>query len=309
MGTYANTSIYHQKGIHSYFLSQKGKKGGHLFNDTADRRFFVTLIELASVKQKSAILSYVLLKNQYAILFQVPPSELSHFIHHINSGYANYYNRHHRHMHAVFGKRFKCFLLGNESSLLEASIYLHLLPNLNKEAKSLLRYEWSSLPGYIEMDKQTDWIDYTRILNLVTRKGDNAPSAYRKELIGRMRSKKKNLWTPQNAAEVNPQQKSHPANTDFDLAVQIKNTVSKEKRFSSLATRNAAIYHIKKFTDLNNGEISRLFAPLKKSSISQMSRRYRNFYETEPSMRKAADRLEIKIKELVHKEAETGISD
>ena len=309
MGTYSNTSIYHQEAIHSYFLSQKGKKDGHLFNDTADRSNFVALIEQAGIKQKTAILSYVLLKNQYAILFQVHPLEQSHFIHHINSGYANYYNRHHRHTHGVFGERFKCYLIGNESSFLEASIYLHLLPNLKKEAKSLLRYEWSSLPGYIEMDKQTDWIDYDRILNLVTRKDGNAPAAYRKELISRMRGKKTNLWTPQNAAEVHPPQKSLPEQKDFILAVQIKTTVSKETRFSSLATRNAAIYHIKKFTDLNNGEISRLFAPLKKSSISQMSRRYRNFYETEPSMRKAADQLEIKIKELVHKEAETGISD
>jgi len=312
MGTYSVPSNNHQRSISSFYLSQGGKEGGLLFNDAGDRIYFITLLKQAALKYKNTTLAYSLLNNQYDLLLRIPKPNLSHFMHLINSGYANYYNRHHQRQQRVFGEHFKSFLI-EEKLLAEASLYLHLLPNLKKETKSLLRFRWSSLSGYIEKEKQEAGIDYGPILSQFEKRDADAPAAYKAELICRLQSKKKPLWTPLNAEKVPRDKKtsesmSLPAHNDFNLAIQIKNAVSKEKRIPPLAARNAAIFFIKKYIDLNNGQISRLFSPLKKSSISQMSQRYRNLYETEPSMREAADQLEIKIKELVDKEVKTGIS-
>jgi putative transposase len=290
--------------ILTFYLTQEGKKGGLLFNDAGDRLTLIDLFKQAAFKHKKTILAYTILYNQYDILLQTSQPNLSHFLHHINSGYANYYNRHHQRQERVFGKHSKHFLF-EEKILVEASFYIHLLPNIQKETKSLLRFRWSSLSGYIEKAKQESWIDYSSILN-VFKKEKFAHNDYKSELICRLRSRKKPFWSPQIAGiapEDNKKLKSIsiPAQKDSNLAAKIKRTVIKDKHIPPLAARNAAIFFIKKYTDLNNEEISRLFAPLKKSSISQMSRRHRNYYETEPSLRKAADRLEIEIKELLRR--------
>ena len=78
---------------------------------------------------------------------------------------------------------------------------------------------------------------------------------------------------------------AHQRNEDIlakkiiELATQSSSWSSlkaKKKKFNqTILPRNAAIYFLKKYTDLSNQQISTYFKYLKKSSISQMNRRFR----------------------------------
>lgn len=72
---------------------------------------------------------------------------------------------------------------------------------------------------------------------------------------------------------------------------------AKKKRIAkAVLSRNAAIYFLKKFTDLNNKQISHFFPSLHISSISQMSRRFNLVKEKYKSLKKITDVLESKVK-------------
>ena len=75
---------------------------------------------------------------------------------------------------------------------------------------------------------------------------------------------------------------------------------SKRKKFNLvILSRNAAIYFVKKYTHLNNLEISTYFSGLKKSSISQMSRRFNLTKKESKAVKKISNVLEEDIKKLV----------
>ena len=57
--------------------------------------------------------------------------------------------------------------------------------------------------------------------------------------------------------------------------------------WSSILSRNVAIYFVKKYTNLNNEQISKYFSPLKKSSISQMNRRFNFKREKDEAIKKS----------------------
>jgi hypothetical protein len=64
-------------------------------------------------------------------------------------------------------------------------------------------------------------------------------------------------------------------------------------------SRNAAIYFLKQYTDLENQQIQGIFESLKTSSISQMSRRFNLAKNKNKAIAKISDSLEKEIKKFV----------
>jgi len=89
-----------------YYISSVGINGQKLFIDDEDRLFFIDLLRQQKIKHKLIFYAYVLLKNQYAFLMETSKSNLSQSMHHINSGYANFFNRRHMRQEKVFKQRF-----------------------------------------------------------------------------------------------------------------------------------------------------------------------------------------------------------
>jgi chromosomal replication initiation ATPase DnaA len=75
--------------------------------------------------------------------------------------------------------------------------------------------------------------------------------------------------------------------------------IKKKKLKKTILSRNAAIYFLKKYSDLSNQQISTYFKSLKKSSISQMSRRFNLIKEKHEAIKKISTSLEEKIKKLL----------
>ena len=244
-------------------------------------------------------------------------------MHQINSDYANYFNRRHNHKNKLFKDHYSCFILEKKNYLAELSCYLHLLPKKDGMTKSLFKYKWSSLPGYINKEKREGWIDYDSILNAFNGESHNASLNYqeyiRKNLKKQIASPFENLRGNtilgsedfrKKVLKKRDFNKIAPQRNEDILAKKIIELVTQSPSWSSLKvkkkkfnqttlSRNAAIYLLKKYTDLSNPQISTLFKTLNKSSVSQMNRRFNLIKEKYEAIRKISSFLEEKLKKIL----------
>jgi uncharacterized protein YchJ len=307
----------------TYYISSEGKSGINIFRDDEDRLYFINLLRQQRIKSKLSFFGYVLLPKRYSFLMQTSINNLSKSMHRVKSGYANYFNRRHKRKNKLFRDRYSCFVIEKKNYLVELSCYLHLLPKKNEAAKSLFQYKWSSLPGYINREKREDWIDYDCILSMFNGEDHKASLNYQKyikkglkrqiaspfkNLRGRtiLGSKdfKREVLKKQHLNKTAPQRDEDiPAKKIIELVNQSPTwsslKVKKKKLTQTILSRNAAIYFLKKYTDLSNQQISSYFKSLKKSSISQMSRRFNLIKEKYKAIKNISASLEEKIKKLL----------
>lgn len=303
-----------------YYISAKGRNGQHIFKDEKDRTYFISLLNKQKIKSKLVFYAYTLLPELYACLLETNKNNLVQTMHRINSDYANYFNRRHRSRHKLFHDRYNCYIIEKKRYLAAVSRHIHLLPVKKAAVKRPQLYEWSSYSGYISCDWREDWIHYDCILSQFSKTAEAASSAYKHYIEAGIKTRLSSPFVGLRkgiilGSEKFKQEISAFQNTDgiqdqkdeFALARKIIKLVdldcgwpsirAKRKRIArAILSRNAAIYFLKKFTDLSNQQICRFFAPLKVSSISQMSRRFHLIKEDNTSLKKIADALESKIK-------------
>ena len=80
----------------------------------------------------------------------------------------------------LYQGRYNAYLIEKDSYLLEVSRYIHLNPvrtkrssrkSLEERWRALLKYKWSSLPGYLSVRRRQGFIDYRTVLDYMG--GDN----------------------------------------------------------------------------------------------------------------------------------------
>ena len=175
----------------------------------------------------------------------------------------------------------------------------------------------------INRKKTEDWVDYDCILSMFHEKSHVARLTYQKyiqknlkiqisspvqrlkrRIILGSREFKKEVLKNQRLNKVAPQRNNDIfAKKIIKLTTQSPHWASlkvKKKKFSQATLpRNAAIYLLKKFTDLSNQQISTYFKSLKKSSICQMSRRYNYIKEKYTAIKNISASLEEEVKKLL----------
>ena len=240
-------------------------------------------------------------------------------MHRIHSDYANYFNRRYYRRNKLFRDRYSCIIIEKKNYLAEVSCYLHLLPKKDGVTKSLFQYKWSSLPGYINREKRENWVDYDPILTMFNGKSHKAFLNYQNYLKKNLRKQiaspfeslkeniilgskefKKEVLKKQYLNRVAPQRDEDIlAKKIIKLAAQSPSwsslKVKKKKLNQTILSRNAAIYFLKKYTDLSNQQISTYFKSLKDSSISQMSHRFDLIKEKNKAIEKISASLDEKI--------------
>ena len=307
----------------TYYTSSEGKSGQKIFIDNSDRVYFINLLRQQRIKRNLKFYGYVLLQKQYSFLVETDRNILSNSMHRINSDYANYFNRRHNRKNKLFKDRYSCLIIDKKNHLSEVGCYLHLLPKKEGVAKSLFLYKWSSLPGYINKEKRENWIDYDSILNMFNGESHKTSLNYQehikkcikkqiaspfKNLKGNIilgnKDFKKEVLKKQDFIKIVPQRDEDIlAKEIIKLTTQSPSWSSlkvKKKKFNQTTlSRNAAIYFLKKYADLSNQQISTYFKSLKKSSISQMSRRFNLIKEKYETIRKISAFLDIEIKKIL----------
>jgi len=304
-----------------YYISSEGEKRQKIFLNDADRHQFINILRQQKIKGNLNFYAYILLPNQYALLFKTYSNNLSKSMHRINSDYANYFNRRYNRKNKLFKDRYKCFIVEKNEHLEEVSSYLHLQPHNTKVTKSLFQYKWSSLPGYVQMEKREDWIDYDYLLLLFNEKIEKACIEYKnyihdnskKQITSPFIRLKRSIILGSENFKKSVYRKQHLEETaslkdEEALAQKIIELVTQSRYWSSLAykkrrlylttlSRNASINYLKKYTDLSNQQIKSYFKSLKLSSISQMSRRFNLTRKRNETINKISEHLEEKIKQ------------
>jgi putative transposase len=307
----------------TYYISAYGRKGTKIFKDDEDRLYFINLLRQQKIKSNNIFYGYVLLSKQYSFLMETSTNNLSKTMHQINSNYANYFNRRHKRRSRLFKDRYRCYIIDKKNHLAEVSCNFHLLPKKVKVAESPFQYVWSSLPGYLNKKKREDWINYDYILKRFKGKGKRVSSNYRRCINERMKKQlpspfsylkgsiilgsqsfKKEVLRKHRLNDIGSQ-KGNDIFAKEIIALVIQSPYwaalkNRRKKYNlTILSRNAAIYFLKKYTHLHNQQLCIQFKGLEKSSISQMSRRFRLTKKEDKAIKGISSRLEKEVKMII----------
>ena len=179
-------------GAH-YHVTCRGNEQRAVFEDAQDRKAFLEKLSLSTNIYNVRILAYVCMTNHFHLLLCTPEGNLSDFMRHFNISYTTAFNRRHGRVGHLYQGRYKAFLIDAENYLLEVSRYIHLNPIRvkafrKKGAKdrwnALLKYPWSSLPGYLSLGKRKDFMNYEPVLGCMGADDRKGRLAYRKFIKG-----------------------------------------------------------------------------------------------------------------------------
>lgn len=156
-----------------YHVTCRGNARQEIFRDDEDRESFLKLLGRSIKTYHTGILAYVMMVNHFHLMVKTPRGNLQEFMRHFNISYTSYFNRRWKRSGHLYQGRYKSFLIDADHYLQEVSRYIHLNPvrvrdmdNLSAEEKRmyLLKYAWSSYPGYLARRKQRDFLQSGEIL-------------------------------------------------------------------------------------------------------------------------------------------------
>ena len=174
-----------------YHVTCRGNDRQDVFRDDEDRKRFLQMLIQSLNIYSVKLYSYVLMTNHIHLLIETPKGNLSEFMRKFNITYTGYYNRRHSRVGHLYQGRYKSILVDKDSYLSVLSRYIHLNPVKIKAMKKapdkeklkyLVRYPWSSLPGFISKRKKEWYLDYAMVLGEYGGDTDKARKEYKKRI-------------------------------------------------------------------------------------------------------------------------------
>lgn len=156
-----------------YHVTCRGNERQDIFKDDEDRKRFLQMLVQSVNIYSIKLYSYVIMANHFHLLLETPKANLSEFMRKFNITYTGYYNRRHKRVGHLYQGRYKSVLVDKSEYLSVLSRYIHLNPIKIKTMKKLsepekikylIRYRWSSLPGFLSTRKKEWFIDYSMVL-------------------------------------------------------------------------------------------------------------------------------------------------
>ena len=111
-----------------YHLTARGVDGVAIYRDHADRRQFLTLLDLVVQGTGWLVYAYCLMGNHYHLMLETPEPNVSEGMQYLNGVYGQRFNRRHDRTGHLLGGRFHSTLVEKQSHLLEATRYVVLNP-------------------------------------------------------------------------------------------------------------------------------------------------------------------------------------
>ena len=223
-------------------------------------------------------------------------------MHGINSSYTGYFNRKYDRVGHLFQGRYRGILVDKDSYLLELTRYVHLNPVKAKFVKRPEEYPWSSYAGYIWKRKRVSWMEYAWILSQFGSHEAASARMYRKfvesgieeqgdspladvvgqvllggeEILGKIKSLVRGKEVGQDVVEKKRFRDAPRAEHIISAVASIlgvdKATITGRGRKGNEA-RKVAVYLVKRYSGLSNGEIGLLFGGLHHSAVTKTSGR------------------------------------
>ena len=121
-----------------------------VFNDNADRDFFVDRLGSILSDTKTQCFAWALIPNHFHLLLKTGATAISTVMKRLLTGYAMQYNRRHKRYGHLFQNRYKSILCQEDAYLLELVRYIHLKPiraELVGDMKGLDKYPYGGHRG------------------------------------------------------------------------------------------------------------------------------------------------------------------
>lgn len=137
-----------------FHVTSRGAGRRNLFEDDADRSFYLSKLKKHSIRNDVTILAWCLMSNHIHLLLAGELPDLTTLMRAQNTTYAQYFNGKYGHIGPVFQGRFASVPINDESHLLDTVRYIHL----NPQAAGLCRfddYQWSSYREYVAQDRDS----------------------------------------------------------------------------------------------------------------------------------------------------------
>jgi len=156
-----------------YHVTNRGNAKRDIFKDDEDRNRFLKILSQSIQTYSVHLHCFVLMKNHFHLLVETPLGNLGEFMRQFNISYTSHYNRRHNRVGHLYQGRYKSILIEKDSYLTMVSKYIHLNPVKTATIKKLTpkqqlqylwAYKWSSLPGYLNLADQLDFLNYATVL-------------------------------------------------------------------------------------------------------------------------------------------------
>ena len=297
-----------------YHVTSRGNERKSIYQADRDYERFIGYLESATERYGANIHCFCLMTNHYHLLLETPRGNLQSILHHINTGYTNYFNAKKRRSGHLFQGRYRAILVEKDLYALELSRYIHLNPVRAGILKDPIQYLWSSYSSYCSKKNKWDWLQRGFILAQVSKKIGNAIRGYRDYVQRGMTEKQENplkkavastvigseeftewvreKWIKQRVDREVPALRAIGKKPEISF---IKGACEKVFRQDSLESRRMALYLSHRISGLSLKEIGEYFDGISISAVSQNSLRQEKRFKENPELFKTVTKLKETI--------------
>ena len=144
-----------QSGSSLYHVMNRGAGKQIIFEDDADKAFFLKKATALLDDHRAALVAYCLMDNHFHLVLRIPFEELSAYMHRLQTSYAGYFNRVHEHTGLLFGSRFRSETVDTDAYFMVLIRYVHENP-VKARMPQGLNYRWSSYGEYKDIARNID---------------------------------------------------------------------------------------------------------------------------------------------------------
>ena len=308
-----------------YHVTSRGNEKQEIFLEDSDRKRLLGILEDYHDRFDLVVHCFVLMGNHYHLTLETPQGNLLKVMHGINSSYTGYFNRKYGRVGHLFQGRYRGILVDKNSYLLELTRYVHLNPVRAKIVERPEGYAWSSYPGYISKRKRVGWMEYGWILSRFGSDGAAARRMYRKfvergmeepgdsplaevvgqvllggeEILGKVKSVLRGKEIGQEVVE-RRRFRDAPRAEEIIPAVAsvlgIDKAMITERGRKGNEGRELALYLVKRYSGLSNGEVGSLFGGIQSSGVTKASGRVEEKMKRDARVRGLMGTIMSKVK-------------
>jgi putative transposase len=307
-----------------YHITSRGNEKKDIFLSDKDRKKFLSILADYHDRCRILIHCYVLMKNHYHLVLETPLGNLLKVMHGINSAYTGYFNREYERVGHLFQGRYRAIVVDRDAYLLELSRYVHLNPVRARIVRRLEKYRWSSYLGYIRKREQVPWVEYSLVLSQCGGSQERSRREYKryvergyeeegasplKELYGQVL-----LGTEEFIGRVKGLVKGKAVSEEIVERGRLKERMGPDEILQMVAekygeepealrargrnreARKVAIYVMKRYSGLSNGEVAKRFGALHYSAVTKVCARLEVEMKKDKGLRKVVEEVMSNVK-------------
>ena len=304
-----------------YHVTARGNERRRIYYSQSDYEKFKDYLKEAQEKYGYVLHCYVLMNNHYHLILETPEANLSRVMHYINGSYTNYINIKRKRSGHFFQGRYKAILIDRDRYLLELSRYVHLNPIRAAVVAKPEDYIHSSYRSFVTRSKE-DIVHCDLILEMVSKRRRGGAKRYRDfveeaigwnledplkgvyggAILGRLSFIKESLRRLGDGIvqkeEISYRRELQAGYESEEIIEAISDyfKVSRDDVLKDRAEwRNMAIYLMKKFTGITNGQIGGLFAGLSYSAVAKAYQRFSVNLRRDKKLRKKVETIRARL--------------